>query len=359
MAEKGLRVLAVWTKQENVVQVIGLLAFSDSLREDSAKLIHKIQDLGISVKMITGDTKETARYIAKQAGIEDKVCQRDRISEDCSMFAGVYPTDKFKIVKFLQSKNHIVGMTGDGINDAAALKQANFGIAVSNATDVAKAASAVVLTQEGILNILKSIEISRKIYQRMLTYIFNKTIRVFCITLSIFVFYILYGEFLLSTSMIIALFFYNDFLTLSLTTDNVFYSKKPDKWDMKKIAVTSFLLSVFMLIYIFALLAVGKYYLKLDIQEIKTFAFVILVLSIPVSILSVRERGSMMKIIPSKALILSMVVAVIGSSLMAFYGILMPHLTLTSVLIANGAMLFVFIPFALYKILIFKLFKVV
>ncbi|MEZ0323304.1 MAG: plasma-membrane proton-efflux P-type ATPase [Hydrogenothermaceae bacterium] len=355
LASIGLRVLAVWIKKDNEDILVGFIGFSDPPREDSKELIQKIKDLGVSVKMITGDTEQTAKHIANLVGIEGEVCNAKDIKESCGVFAGVLPEDKFKIVKTYQEMGHTVGMTGDGINDAPALKQADFGIAVSNATDVAKAAASVVLTNEGLVNIVSAIILSRKIYQRLLTYIFSKTIRVFTITITIFAFFLIDNTFILTTKMIISMFFFSDFLTLSLATDNVGYSKTPDKWNIKNISFISFLFGAFSTIWtILTIYLLGHEVFHLDIESIKTVTFLALVLTIPVSIFSVRERTFLIKHTPSKTLLWSMVFAVIGSNLMAYFGILMKSLPIDVILVVDLSIFLMFLPFNVLKLFIMK-----
>lgn len=355
MANAGLRVLAVWIEKNGKKELVGFIGFSDLPREDSKELIEKIKDLGVSIKMITGDTKETAKYIASLVGIEGDVCEAKEIKKSCDVFAGVLPEDKFKIVKTYQKMNHVVGMTGDGINDAPALKQADFGIAVSNATDVAKAAASVVLTDEGLVNIVSAIILSRRIYQRLLTYVFSKTIRVFAVILTIFTFFIIDEVFVLTTKMIIAMIFYNDFLTLSLSTDNVGYSRKPDRWDIKKISIISLIFGVFSVLWIVGGIYIfGHTIFHLDIKSIKTLTFLALVLMMPVSIFSVREKEFGLKNKPSLALLFSMLFAIVGSNLMAYYGFLMKNLSFEVILTMDIYIFFMFIPFNILKIFFLK-----
>ena len=360
MASMGLRVLAVWIEKDHKKQLVGFIGFSDPPREDSKELIEKIRGLGVDVKMITGDTKETASHIASLVGIEGDICETKDIKETCGVFAGVLPEDKFKIVKTYQKMGHIVGMTGDGINDAPALKQADFGIAVSNATDVAKAAASVVLTEEGLVNIVSAIIVSRKIYQRLLTYVFSKTIRVFAVVLTIFAFFIIDKDFVLTTKMIISMFFYNDFLTLSLATDNVGYSQKPDTWDIKKISIASLVFGIFSVLWIVGGIYIfGHLVFKLPLQNIKTLTFLALVLTVPVSVFSVRERGFGIKNMPSKALLFSMLFSIVGSNLMALYGFLMPKLPVYIVLTMDLYIFLMLIPFNILKIFTFKSLKMI
>ncbi len=167
LAQKGYRVLAVVVgPAENALQLVGLIGLSDSPRPDSASLIASLHTLGVQTKMLTGDTVETARAVAEQIGIVGIICdaatlkaqgKETQLDTDCAVLAGIFPADKFHLVQSLQAKQHVVGMTGDGVNDAPALKQAEVGIAVSSATDVAKAAASIVLTTPGLLDILAAV----------------------------------------------------------------------------------------------------------------------------------------------------------------------------------------------------------
>ena len=357
MAKSGLRVLAVWIDIDGIQKIVGFIGFLDPPREDSKELIAEIKNLGIDIKMITGDTKETALYIAKIVGINDNVCEAKNIKDSCGVFAEVLPEDKFNIVKVLQNSGHTVGMTGDGLNDAPALKQADVGIAVANATDVAKDAASIVLTNEGLVNIKSAIIISRKIYQRLLTYIFTKTIRVFTITLTIFFFYLTTKEFILTTKMLISLIFYNDFLTLSLATDNVGYSKKPDKWDIKKISIVSLMFGIFSFVSILAgVYLIGYKIFNLNLESLRTITFLALVLNIPLSIFSLRVRDSIKETKPPSFLLtFFMLIAILGSNFMAYYGIFIKSIMLDVILSVDLYMLLVFLMFDKFKKFVFKM----
>ncbi|WP_340695281.1 plasma-membrane proton-efflux P-type ATPase [Hydrogenobacter thermophilus] len=358
MALEGLRIICVWKVSKGKVKFLGFIGFSDPIREDSKKLIDKLKALGVNVKMLTGDTKDTAKRIASLVGIEGDVCDTKNIREECGVFAEVFPEDKFSIVRAFQKMGHIVGMTGDGINDAPALKQADLGIAVSNATDVAKSSASAVLTKEGLTNMLSLIILSRKIYQRLLTYVFSKTIRVFLIILNIFVYYIIYNEYLLTTKMVLSLFFFNDFITISLATDNVTYSKKPEKWNIKRLTLASFILGLFCVIWVlFLILFIGKEVLHLDAQQTKTLSFLAIVLSIPVSILSIRDKGYFIKTPPSKYLLVAMTFSIIASNLMAVLGIFMFPIDLKSVLFADIFVGLMFLPMNILKAFIYSLYE--
>ena len=170
LATDGARVLAVAEGSGEALRLAGLVALSDPPRPDSAALIRDLQGLGVRLLMLTGDSLETARAVAAQVGIPGNVCTAEQLRADhvrsldgLGVVAGVLPEDKYRVVQALQQAGHVVGMTGDGVNDAPALKQAEVGIAVANATDVAKAAASLVLTQPGLADILAAIQTSRRI----------------------------------------------------------------------------------------------------------------------------------------------------------------------------------------------------
>ncbi|MGC8608977.1 MAG: plasma-membrane proton-efflux P-type ATPase, partial [Thermoplasmata archaeon] len=183
LAIRGFRTIAVAKCVDEKKDFIGIIPLYDPPRGDSKKFIEKLKAAGISPKMITGDSESIAEEISKEVGIGDRACKISSIKKDessigkCDSIAEVFPEDKYDVVRILQKENHVTGMTGDGVNDAPALKQAEVGIAVSSATDVAKASASVVLTHEGLTDIVSAVEDGRRIYQRMLTYTLNKIIK--------------------------------------------------------------------------------------------------------------------------------------------------------------------------------------
>lgn len=220
-ANKGYRVIAVAAGKEGAtMQFVGLVALYDKPRPESAKLIVKLRSLGIAVKMLTGDSQPIAKQIAQEVGLGDKITRMADVEKNAENavvaaeivdqtdgFAEIYPEGKYRIVKGLQAENHVVGMTGDGINDAPALKQAEVGIAVSNATDVAKGSASVVLTQEGLSNVVDLIQTGRMIYQRILTWIFNKIVKTFQVILFVIVAFLLTGLFVVGAFQVVLLLF--------------------------------------------------------------------------------------------------------------------------------------------------------
>ena len=207
LAAGGFRVLGVASGDEAALRFAGLVALQDPPRKDSAALIESLRQLGVRVVMVTGDSQATARTVAKAVGIGERACAARMLTEEsaqaigrCDVFAQVFPEDKFRLVQVMQRDGHVTGMTGDGVNDAPALKQAEVGIAVSNATDVAKAAASLVLTNPGLSDVVAAVETSRRIYQRMLTYTLNKIVKTLEIAIFMSVGVMLTGVFVITPS---------------------------------------------------------------------------------------------------------------------------------------------------------------
>ncbi len=339
-AEKGYRVIAVAAgKESGRMDVVGLVALYDKPRPESAKLITKLRSLGIAVKMLTGDSQPIATQIAKEVGLGEKITRMAdveknvgnavvaaEIVDEMDGFAEIYPEGKYRIVKGLQVENHVVGMTGDGINDAAALKQAEVGIAVSNATDVAKGSASVVLTEEGLSNVVDLVITGRMIYQRILTWIFNKIVKTFQVILFVIVAFLLTGLFVVGAFQVVLLLFLVDFVTISLSTDNVTPSEKPESWNISPLVKGATLLGVATVIESLGLLYLGLNYLGLsNTGMLNTFSFDMLLFGGLFTIFVVRERSNFWNSKPSRPLLTAVAVDIIISSLISIIGI--PGLT--------------------------------
>lgn len=330
MAAQGDRVLAVATGTDDELNLIGLIGLQDPPREDSQTVIEKLRELGIGIVMVTGDSPETARIVAGKLGIDGAVCSAEPLRSssdldnlDCAVFAGVYPDDKFRLVQGLQKRGRIVGMTGDGVNDAPALKQAEVGIAVANATDVAKASASLVLTNPGLTDMLVAVEAGRQIFQRMLTYTLNKIIKTFQIGMFLTLGLLITGVMITRPRLILLLLFANDFVTMSIATDRVSFSRKPDHWRIRPLVISALVLASGWLVYLFAGLLLVQYVLRLPLEELQTFVFVMLVFTGQANVYLVRERGHFWRSRPSLWLACSTIVDVIVVSLLAAQGILM------------------------------------
>ncbi len=336
-ASKGYRIIAVAVShQGRSMQLAGLVALHDKPRPDSASIIKRLRELGISVKMLTGDSLPIAKQVATEVNLGDKITRTPEIKEATSKdaivaaeiveqsdgFAEIYPEGKYQIVKALQAAKHIVGMTGDGINDSPALKQSEVGIAVSNATDVAKGAASVVLTEPGLTNILSLVISGRMIYQRILTWIFNKIVKTFQIVVFVVLAFLFTGLFVVNAFQVVLLLFLVDFVTISLATDNARPSEKPETWNIASLLKASIVLGLFIVAESLGLLYIGLTYLDLsNVAQLNTFAFDILLFGGLFTIFVVRERGNFWESNPSKPLIIAIVVDIIVSSLLSIIGI--------------------------------------
>jgi H+-transporting ATPase len=365
LASRGARVLAVAAGDGTSLRLVGLLTFEDQIRKDSKALIESLEHLGLRVVMVTGDGAATARAVATEIGIGDRVCSAQVLGEDpggaverCDVFAGVFPEDKFRLVEALQRKGHVVGMTGDGVNDAPALKQAEVGIAVSTATDVAKAAASVVLTESGLSGVVDAIETGRRIYQRMLTYTLNKIMKTFEIGIFLSVGVMLTRTFVITPLLVVLLLFTNDFVTMSIATDHVSASPRPDRWDIRTLMLTAGALASLVLMLSFTVLLVGRNVLHLPLGQLQTLVFLMLVFTGQGNIYLVRERSRFWHSRPSRWLICGSVADVIVVSLLAAKGILMSTVPLHLVAFLFLAVtIFLFLIDAV-KIQVFRFFNI-
>jgi H+-transporting ATPase len=332
LAAGGHRVLAVAGGPEGAIRLVGLLALQDPPRDDSKSLVASLDKLGVRVAMVTGDGLATALAVAAQVGIAGRACSAQDLREnidqalDCAVFAGVLPEDKFHLVRALQRAGHIVGMTGDGVNDAPALKQAEVGIAVANATDVAKASASLVLTNPGLSDTLAAVETSRRIYQRMLTYTLNKIIKTVEIGLFLSIGVILTRDFIITPLLIVMLLFTNDFVTMSIATDHVSASPTPDRWHIRTLMLAGMSLGSLILLLSFGLFFYGRDFLHLPLPQLQTLVFVTLVFTGQGMVYLVRERHHFWDSAPSRWMIVSSTVDVSVVCLLSTRGILMAPL---------------------------------
>jgi H+-transporting ATPase len=341
LAADGYRVLAVAVGTESALHLAGLVALADPPREDSRELVQNLRDLGVRAVMVTGDGLATARVVATQVGIGDRSCppeilRGDGIRKDvqaCDLIAGVFPEDKFRLVQALQQAGHVTGMTGDGVNDAPALKQAEVGIAVATATDVAKAAASIVLTNPGLSDVVATVETSRRIYQRMLTYTLNKIVKTIEIAVYQSLGIILTGTFVITPLLIVLLLFTNDFVTMSIATDRVSFSCKPDHWRIRTLVLTGAALAGLIPVLSFTVFFAGRDLLHLPFPQLQTLVFVMPVFTGQGNVYLVRERRHFWQSRPSGRLVLSSCADIVVVGLLATKGILMA--AISPVLIAE------------------------
>jgi H+-transporting ATPase len=336
-AERGYRALGVAkTDEQGNWQLVGLLALYDPPREDSAVTIKTAQSMGVKVKMVTGDHVAIAKEIAQEVNLGTNIMpvssflethnsEAERVIENADGFAQVFPEHKYRIVELLQKKGHIVGMTGDGVNDAPALKKADAGIAVAGALDAAKSAADVVLTKPGLSVIIDAIKESRKIFQRMNNYAIYRiaeTIRVlFFLTLTILVF----NFYPITPVMIVILAMLNDLPIMMIAYDKAKVHERPVSWNMRKVLTIATVLGVMGVFSSFLMYWVGQEVLLLDESTLRTFIFLKLAVAGHMTIYLARtgENHFWTRPFPSGTLFWTTETTQLVGTIFAVYGILM------------------------------------
>lgn len=365
LASKGYRALGVgMTNTQNQWIYLGIIGLYDPPRDDSAETIKMAKSMGMDVKMVTGDHIAIAKEIAKQVGIGGNIIlasdltdkptvESEQLIETVNGFAQVFPENKYRIVELLQNAGHIVGMTGDGVNDAPALKRADAGIAVAGATDAARSAADIVLTAPGLSVITDATKESRKIFERMTNYAIYRiaeTIRVlFFISLAIIVF----STYPVTALMIVALAILNDAPILTIAYDNVAYVNKPEKWHMNIILGMSTYLGFWGILSSFFALYIGIAIFHLTPGTggtLQTFIFLKLLVAGHLTLFVARTKGYFWSIRPSSSVFWSTVLTKIFGTLIAVYGILLTP-------IGWGYAIFVWI-YALISFVLTDFFKV-
>jgi len=322
----GARVLAVAAGPEKQLTLRGLVALADAPREDAQALVKALQGLSIRVLMITGDTPATAQAVCRQVGLGDRIGDLDAVLKhplqyDCA--ANVYPEDKFRIVQALQRARLVTGMTGDGINDAPALRQAEVGIAVSSASDVAKASAKVVMTRPGLRDIINVVSGGRRVYRRMLTWTITKIARTVELAALLTVGYIATGVFVVPLFLIVLIVVLNDLVTLTLGTDRAWASPVPERWNVGAIAKIAGVLAVGWLVLAFSILWASLRVLNLPVRQIQTLMFVYLIYSAQATIYMTRVRGHFWSFAPSRYVIAVTTGDMVVVSALAIGGVLM------------------------------------
>jgi len=355
---KGFRVLAVAAGPANAMKLAGLIALSDPPREDSATLITELHQLGVRTVMVTGDAPATAAIVAHAVGLDGAVCPPGAVPdsvrpEQFAVFAGVLPEDKYKLVKAFQKDGRTIGMCGDGANDAPALRQAQIGIAVSTATDVAKSAAGMVLTEPGLAGIVAAVKEGRITFQRILTYTLNSIIKKIVTVLFLIVGLIMTGHAILTPLLMVIVMIAGDFLAMSLTTDNVRPSPLPNSWRIGNLTMAGVVMGTCLLAFCSAVLAVGKFEMGLGIDELRTLAFVALVFGSQATIYAIRQRRHLWGSRPSLWLAMSSVADILIAATLAISGIAMTPLPVLTVVEALAAALALALVLDLLKVPIF------
>lgn len=367
LASKGFRALGTAISDDQLKwKYAGLIPLFDPPREDSAETIKTAEKMGIDIKMITGDHTAIAKQIAKQVNLKDNIKdtsafldKRDKeagdIVENSDGFAQVFPEHKYRIVELLQERKHIVGMTGDGVNDSPALKKADVGIAVAGATDAAKSAADIVLTLPGLSVIIDALKESRKIFQRMNSYAIYRiaeTIRVLLfITLAIIVF----NFYPVTAVMIVLLALFNDAPIMAIAYDNVKYSNNPEKWDMRIVLGMATFLGLIGVVSSFTIYYLGRDYLHLSTGVLQSFIFLKLAIAGHLTIFLTRTRGPFWSIKPSPILLWSAIVTKILATLFAVYGWFISPISWQLALYVWGYAIVAFLITDFLKVRIYKL----
>jgi H+-transporting ATPase len=366
-AAKGFRTLGTAkTNEQGKWEYVGLIPLFDPPRDDSAATIKTASDMGINVKMITGDHTAIAKQIAQKVNLKNNILEATafldkpdkeagEIVEKADGFAQVFPEHKYRIVELLQEKKHIVGMTGDGVNDSPALKKADVGIAVAGATDAAKSAADIVLTLPGLSVIIDALKESRKIFQRMNSYAIYRiaeTIRVlFFITLAIIVF----NFYPVTAIMIVLLALFNDAPIMAIAYDNVKYSKEPERWDMRIVLSMATFLGLIGVISSFGIFYIGQEVLHLSKEAVQSFIFLKLAIAGHLTIFLTRTRGPFWSIKPSGVLFWSAVITKLLATLVAVYGWFITPISWNLALLVWGYALAAFLITDFLKVRIYKL----
>jgi H+-transporting ATPase len=333
LEKQGFRVLAVAAGAS--LRIIGFIALSDPPRADSVSLIAELKALGVRTVMVTGDAPATAKIVAHDVGLDGAVCPAGPLPkpirpEDFAVFASILPEGKYDLVKAFQASGHAVGMCGDGANDAPALRQAQIGIAVSTATDVAKSAAGVVLTEAGLGGIVAAVKEGRITFQRILTYTLNSVIKKIVQVLLLAIGLIMTGHAVLTPMLMVIVMITGDFLAMSLTTDRVRPSAMPNSWNIGKITSAAVTLGLCFLAFCVSILAFGKFELRLGIEALRTLSVVAIVFGSQATIYALRARRHMWGLPPTIWLVLCSIGDILIITVLASRGIAMAPLPLST-----------------------------
>jgi len=357
-AARGFRSLGVArTNAQGQWYFLGILPLSDPVREDSKATVDAAKKMGLSIKMVTGDQIAIAKEIGRQldlgnniidAGLFDETKTHEAVQlaeaiEHADGFAQVFPEHKYHIVEVLQQQGHIVGMTGDGVNDAPALKKADAGIAVAGATDAARAAADIVLLLPGLSVIIDAIKESRKIFHRMTNYAIYRIAETIRILLFLTLAILLFNVYPVTAIMIVLLAILNDGAILSIAYDNVRYSDQPETWNMRSVLGIATILGVFGVISSFGLLLLVKNVLHLNQDIIQTLIYLKFSIAGHLTVFVARTRGPFWSVKPARILVFAVIGTQIAATLIAVYGLLMTPLGWTYAGLVWGYALIMFL----------------
>ncbi len=371
-AARGFRSLGVaQTNGKDKWQFMGIIPLYDPLREDSKSTIETAEQMGLDVKMVTGDQVAIAKEVARQLDLgtnimdasifgETKPHEASQMAdtiEQADGFAQVFPEHKYHIVDVLQQRGHIVGMTGDGVNDAPALKKADAGIAVSGATDAARAAASIVLMLPGLSVIIDAIKESRKIFQRMTNYAIYRIAETIALLGFLTLAILLFKFYPVTAIMIVLLAILNDGAILSIAYDNVHYSNKPQVWNMRMVMGIAGALGAFAVIRSFGIFYLGDTVFHLSHDTIRTLVYLNLSVGGIFTLFCARTRGPFWSIKPAPILLIATLGAQLVATLIAVHGLLMAPLSWTYAGIVWGYCLGLFLIQDGVKLLGYRIFR--
>ncbi len=344
-ARQGYRTLGVARSDgKESWQFLGILPLFDPPREDSAETIQRAEEHGVQVKMVTGDNLAIAKQIASQLGLKTNIHLADELfkgtSEDGHMsakvakqieaadgFAQVFPEHKFEIVQALQDRGHIIGMTGDGVNDAPALKQANTGVAVSGATDAARAAADLVLTAPGLSVIVQAVEEARKIFERMNSYAIYRIIETIRIMFFVVLAMIVFNFYPITAIMIILLALLNDLPIMTIAYDNTWLDPKPVRWEMRRVLTVATVLGLIGVVETFGMLLIAELVLKLDVPQVQSLIYLKLAVAGHLTLFVARtKRPFLSKPYPAPILLIAIVCTQTVAALIVGLGLLVTRI---------------------------------
>jgi H+-transporting ATPase len=371
-AARGFRSLGVARAEgDGAWQFLGVLPLFDPPREDAKATIATALAMGVKIKMVTGDALAIAQETAKKldmganildaSGLGDSKKQENAAVaesiEKADGFAQVFPEHKFHIVDVLQKRGHIVGMTGDGVNDAPALKKADCGIAVSGATDAARAAAAIVLTTPGLSVIIDAIKESRRIFQRMQSYAIYRIAETLGVLLFMTLSILVFNFYPVTAVMIVMLALLNDGAILSIAYDNVHYSDKPETWNMRLVLGIATIVSIIGVMDSFGLFYIGERVYHVDRALIQTLIYLKLSVAGHLKIFITRTRGPFWSIRPAPILLVAVLGTQVVATLIAVYGFLMPPIGWGWALMVWGYSLVWFLVNDRVKLLAYRIFN--
>lgn len=362
LEKKGFRVLAVAAGPSAALEIIGLIALSDPARPDSVSLIAELKSLGVRTVMVTGDAPETAAIVAHAVGLDNTVCPPGPLpdnvkAQDFAIFASILPEGKFNLVKAFQKGGHTVGMCGDGANDAPALRQAQIGIAVSTATDVAKSAAGVVLTEPGLGGVVAAVKVGRTTFQRILSYTLRSTTKKMSQILLLAIGLLMTGQAVLTPMLMVIIMITGDFLSMSLATDRVRPSDTPNSWEIGKITAAGLILGLCFLAFCTGILAIGIFKMHYGIDTLRTLTAIVLVYGSQAITYAIRDRRHLWGLRPTKWLVLSTCADVLFISILAKCGFAMAPLSFAVLATILGAAVAFWMVLNVVKIPIFKRLK--